>query len=387
MPLGRTVISPSSGCWMPAEDRQERGLAGAVGPDHGHQLAATGGQRHSPQRRSIAVALDEVARASVTVAVSTARRLAESPAVKLLFVGDVVGGIGRRTFAALLPAIRDAHQPDFVVGERRERGRRRGHHAEDGAGAARIGSRRDHPRQPRVPAPGGVRAARSRAADRATGQLPDGEPRPRAHGVERDGVRLGYWTCPGRCYLEAARSPFADGDAALVRAERQHRRVARGHAREATSEKVGNGLVPGRTRHGLRGHAHARATADARVLPAGPPTSPSGYDGPARRGDRREARVGLERFLTMTAVRFETSDEDPWPERRADRGRRRRARDGHRAAADPRGALAGKRGRARRVHDAVCAARGGSARSRRRGRCSSEPPRRPPAARGRRTSK
>jgi calcineurin-like phosphoesterase len=41
--------------------------------------------------------------------------LAESVAVKLLFVGDVVGGIGRRTLASLLPRIRDAHQPDFVV--------------------------------------------------------------------------------------------------------------------------------------------------------------------------------------------------------------------------------------------------------------------------------
>ena len=40
--------------------------------------------------------------------------LAESPAVKLLFVGDVVGGIGRRALAAVLPGLRDLHQPDFV---------------------------------------------------------------------------------------------------------------------------------------------------------------------------------------------------------------------------------------------------------------------------------
>ena len=35
--------------------------------------------------------------------------------MKLLFVGDVVGGIGRRTLADLLPALRERHQPDFVV--------------------------------------------------------------------------------------------------------------------------------------------------------------------------------------------------------------------------------------------------------------------------------
>ena len=31
----------------PGEDREQRGLAGAVGADHRHQLAAAGGQRHA----------------------------------------------------------------------------------------------------------------------------------------------------------------------------------------------------------------------------------------------------------------------------------------------------------------------------------------------------
>ena len=35
--------------------------------------------------------------------------------MKLLFVGDVVGGVGRRTLAALLPGLRDRHEPDWVV--------------------------------------------------------------------------------------------------------------------------------------------------------------------------------------------------------------------------------------------------------------------------------
>ena len=46
---------------------------------------------------------------------ATRSGLAESPAVKLLFIGDVVGGIGRRTLASLLPGLRDEHRPDFVV--------------------------------------------------------------------------------------------------------------------------------------------------------------------------------------------------------------------------------------------------------------------------------
>ncbi len=35
--------------------------------------------------------------------------------VTILFVGDIVGGIGRRTLLSLLPALRERHEPDFVV--------------------------------------------------------------------------------------------------------------------------------------------------------------------------------------------------------------------------------------------------------------------------------
>src|ERR1700740_3228044 len=35
--------------------------------------------------------------------------------VSILFVGDVVGGIGKRTLLTLLPALRDRDAPDFVV--------------------------------------------------------------------------------------------------------------------------------------------------------------------------------------------------------------------------------------------------------------------------------
>src|SRR5512142_1648176 len=34
---------------------------------------------------------------------------------KILFIGDVVGGLGRRTLLALLPALVAEHRPTFVV--------------------------------------------------------------------------------------------------------------------------------------------------------------------------------------------------------------------------------------------------------------------------------
>ena len=36
-------------------------------------------------------------------------------AVKILFAGDIVGGLGKRTFLGLFPSLRERFAPDFVV--------------------------------------------------------------------------------------------------------------------------------------------------------------------------------------------------------------------------------------------------------------------------------
>ena len=38
-----------------------------------------------------------------------------SKAITILFVGDIVGGIGRRTLLSLLPSLRERFEPSFVV--------------------------------------------------------------------------------------------------------------------------------------------------------------------------------------------------------------------------------------------------------------------------------
>ena len=35
--------------------------------------------------------------------------------MKVVFIGDIVGGSGRRTIAAVLPTIREEHAPDLVI--------------------------------------------------------------------------------------------------------------------------------------------------------------------------------------------------------------------------------------------------------------------------------
>src|SRR3954447_6448032 len=114
-------------------------------------------------------------------------------------------------------------------------------------------------------------------------------------------------------YLEAARSPFAEVDAALSELRGQADAVLVDMHAEATSEKVAMGWhVDGRVAACVGTHTHV-PTADARVLPGGSAyITDVGMTG-ARNGVigvRREQ--ALSRFLTQVPVRFEPSDEDPW---------------------------------------------------------------------------
>ena len=233
--------------------------------------------------------------------------------MKLLFVGDVVGGIGRRTLAALLPSIRDAHEPDFVVvnGENAAGGvgitqKTARELLETGADAITLGNHAFRhrevyellDREPRI-----VRPA----------NYPKGSPGRGHTVVERDGVRLGVVNVSGMLYLEAARTPFAAVDAALSELNGNTDALLVDMHAEATSEKVAMGwYLDGRVTACVGTHTHV-PTADARVLPGGTAyVTDVGMTGPRGGviGVKRE--LALERFLTMTAVRFQTSDEDPW---------------------------------------------------------------------------
>jgi 2',3'-cyclic-nucleotide 2'-phosphodiesterase len=249
----------------------------------------------------------------VTVIVSTAGRLAESLAVKLLFVGDVVGGIGRRTLAALLPGIRDAHQPDFVIvnGENSAGGvgvteKTARELFEAGADAITLGNHayrhRDVygylDREERI-----VRPA----------NYPKGSPGRGLTVVERDGMRLGVVNLSGLVFLQAVRSPFAEVDAALAELRDRTDAVLVDMHAEATSEKVAMGWhLDGRVTACVGTHTHV-PTADARVLPGGTAyITDVGMTGALGGviGVKREQ--ALERFIKLTNVRFETADEDPW---------------------------------------------------------------------------
>jgi metallophosphoesterase (TIGR00282 family) len=239
--------------------------------------------------------------------------LAESLSVKLLFIGDVVGSVGRRTVAALLPHLREAHRPDFVVcnGENAAGGvgiteKTARELLELGADAITLGNHTYRHREvygfldtePRIVRPS---------------NYPKGSPGRGHTVVESNGLRLGVMNLSGTLFLEAVRSPFSEADAVLAELRGQSDAVLLDMHAEATSEKVAMGWhVDGRATACLGTHTHV-PTADARVLPGGTAyVTDVGMTGGRGGviGVKRE--LALERFLTLTQVRFETADEDPW---------------------------------------------------------------------------
>ena len=239
--------------------------------------------------------------------------MTQSPAVKLLFIGDVVGGIGRRTMASLLPGLRDEHRPDFVVvnGENAAGGvgitEKTARELLDlGADAITLGNHAYRHREVYEYLDREERIVRP-------ANYPRGSPG-RGHTlIERDGVRLGVVNLSGMIFLDAARSPFSEVDALLAQLGGVADAVLVDMHAEATSEKVAMGWhLDGRATACLGTHTHV-PTADARVLPGGTAyVTDVGMTGPRGGviGVRREQ--ALERFLTLTQVRFETSNEDPW---------------------------------------------------------------------------
>jgi 2',3'-cyclic-nucleotide 2'-phosphodiesterase len=246
--------------------------------------------------------------------VSTGGRLAESLSVKLLFIGDVVGGTGRRALEAVLPSLRSRYEPDFVVVN-----------GENSAGGLGITERiaRDWLERAGIDAITlGNHAYKQRDVyaylDREErivrpANYPRGNPGRGATVVDGEAGRLAVINLSGTVFLDAARSPFSEIDGLLADLRgKADWTIVDFHA-EATSEKVAMGWhLDGRVTACVGTHTHV-PTADARVLPGGTAyISDVGMTGPRGGviGVKREQV--LERFRTMMPVKFETSDEDPW---------------------------------------------------------------------------
>jgi metallophosphoesterase (TIGR00282 family) len=233
--------------------------------------------------------------------------------MRLLFVSDVVGSAGRRAVAAALPALLERHRPDFVVmnGENAAGGvgiteKTARELLELGADVLTLGNHAYRHREVYAYLDRDERLVRP-------ANYPKGSPGRGHTVVEKAGRRLAVLNLAGMVFMEAARSPFAEADAALAELHGKAEHVLVDFHAEATSEKVAMGWhLDGRVTACLGTHTHV-PTADARVLPGGTAyISDVGMTGGRAGVIGVERELALERFRTLTNVKFETAQGDPW---------------------------------------------------------------------------
>jgi 2',3'-cyclic-nucleotide 2'-phosphodiesterase len=238
--------------------------------------------------------------------------VADAPA-SILFIGDVVGGLGRRTLLAMLPGLVERHRPTFVVVNAENVAGGLGitpkiadELLDAGVDVITLGNHAYHRKeiypyldaQDRI-----VRPANYLRSQPGRGHVV----------IERDGVRLGVVNLSGNLYLRAGRPAFVEVDSVLGQLEGKVDHLLVDMHAEATSEKVGMGwYLDGRATAVVGTHTHV-PTADARILPGGTAyITDVGMTGPRGGviGVRKEQAI--ESLRTHMSVRFETSDEDPW---------------------------------------------------------------------------
>jgi metallophosphoesterase (TIGR00282 family) len=231
--------------------------------------------------------------------------------MRVLFIGDVVGGPGRRGLAAAMPGLRAAHEPDLVIVN--------GENSAGGVGITRKTAISLFDAGADVITTGN-HVYRHREvysyldeSDRVIrpANYPHANPGRGHTVVEAGGMRVAVINLSGAVGLRVARLPFQEADSILERIDADCA-IVDFHA-EVTSEKVAMGWhLDGRVAAVLGTHTHV-PTADARVLPKG-----TAFICDVGMTGSRTSVLGVKPEQAVAAlanqmpVRFETAEEDVW---------------------------------------------------------------------------
>jgi metallophosphoesterase (TIGR00282 family) len=231
--------------------------------------------------------------------------------MKVLFIGDVVGGPGRRGLAAAMPELRERYAPAMIVvnGENSAGGMgitEKTAKALFDVGADVITSGNHIYRHREVY---GYLNRSERVIRPAN--YPYANPGRGYTVVEVGDRRVGVINLSGAVGLRVARSPFHEVDSILEKIGCDFC-IVDFHA-EVTSEKVAMGWhLDGRVAAVLGTHTHV-PTADARVLPQGTAfIADVGMTGSRTSVLGVKPELILESLITQMPVKFETATEDVW---------------------------------------------------------------------------
>lgn len=223
-----------------------------------------------------------------------------------MFLGDIVGKTGRNIVQAMLPALLDEYQPDFVIANGENAAAGLGITAEiarqllqNGVDGITLGNHAFHKKEigefleeePRV-----VRPA----------NFPAGVPGKGWMTLTKGSGRLAVANFCGRVFMSEYDDPFRMVDQFIADTEGCMRLIDF-HA-EATSEKMAFAFyVDGRVAAVLGTHTHVQ-TADERILPQGTAfLSDVGMCGPQDSIIGMDKDIILRRFLTLLPEKFEVA--------------------------------------------------------------------------------
>jgi metallophosphoesterase (TIGR00282 family) len=229
--------------------------------------------------------------------------------MKILFIGDIVGTVGRAAIKALLPAVRDRLKIDFVVanGENAAGGfgitekvateifglgvniMTSGNHIWDKKEAVPYIAKESRIIRP-VNYPPGVPGCGSVVAT-----LPSG-------------AKLGIVNISGRVFMSSIDCPFRVGKEEIERVRKETKCIIVDFHAEATSEKIAFGYyIDGKVSAVVGTHTHVQ-TADEKILPGGTAyITDVGMTGPEISVIGIEKEQIIERFLLQMPRKFETA--------------------------------------------------------------------------------
>ncbi|ALS27626.1 metallophosphoesterase [Paenibacillus sp. 32O-W] len=232
--------------------------------------------------------------------------------MKLLFIGDIVGSVGRAAVKQVLPALIDKYHPHIVIANGENAAHGRGitaSIAKDlftwGVHGITMGNHTWDNKdifewiddEPRI-----VRPA----------NFPPGTPGQGSAIIRANGKKLAIVNLQGRTFLPPIDCPFREADEQLERVRKETKCVLVDFHAEATSEKIAMGWhLDGRASLVVGTHTHVQ-TNDETILPGG-----TAYITDAGMVGSREGVLGMERtavlskFKTQLPARF-VVDEGKW---------------------------------------------------------------------------
>jgi hypothetical protein len=232
--------------------------------------------------------------------------------MRVVFIGDIVGSVGRETVRKLLPWISDKYRPDFIIANAENAAGGRGLNAaiardlfEWGIHGITMGNHTWDNREifdfiddePRI-----VRPA----------NLTPGVPGQGSMIVKNGNKELGVINLIGRTFLPPAEDPFRLADELIPELRKKTKCLLVDFHAEATSEKIAMGWhLDGKVSLVVGTHTHVQ-THDQRILPEGTAyVTDAGMTGPRDGVLGMDKESVLYRFRTGLPARF-TVAEGKW---------------------------------------------------------------------------